>query len=283
MSDTKTLQKLISGGGVITLLRSRFKVDRPVAVPTGTVIDGCGSVIDAVSDDLNVFSIRNGNDVCIRNFEICGNWSVESGDAASVSAAIQIDHSANVLIENVVISGMMGRGIVATSKVENLAVRHCVITDCSISIFLFKGVSDSMIESNWILDSRMIGICVDDATERDTQETAAANHLTIIRGNIIKGGGTSPRNVGYGIAISGSTDTIISNNIIRSFGNESRISHGIIINNGQAGLNRSRRTVVSGNIVSDHTGYGLYLMGQEDLFECGNCYTGNGLGDTYVR
>lgn len=283
MSNSPELQALANCGGIVTLPRATYHIDYPVVVPSGTVIDGSGSFITTELSNRHTFLVRDCENVCIRNLNIRGNWSASSGDAASIGAAIQIEHSDTVLIENVMIWGMMGRGIVATSRTYDLTIRDCYIRNCSISIFLFKGIKHGIIESNRIFDSRIMGIYVDDATEGDTQETAVPNHLTIIRGNIIEGGGTSPRNTGVGIAISGSTDTIINSNIVRLFGDKSRISHGIILNNGQGGYNQGRRTVVCGNVLSDHAGYGLYSMMQENFVESGNVYSGNGLGDCFIQ
>lgn len=279
MTDRHTLQKLVSCGGMVTLPRETFLVQSPIVVPSGTVIDGSGAVIATELDGRHTLYIRDCEDVSIRNLEIEGLWSPSSGDAATIGAAIYIQGSTNISVENIKIRGMMGRGIVATTNIQDLTIRGCNIKDCSISIFLFKGVRHGLIDSNRIFDSRIMGIYIDDATEGDTAETAVPNHLTIVRGNIIEGGGTSPRNTGFGIAVSGSTDTIISSNIVRSFGNTERISHGIILNNGQGRYNQGRRTVVCGNLLSEHTGYGLYVVDQESFFESGNVYAGNGLGD----
>lgn len=275
-----TLQELIScSGGSITLLRSTFRVDKTVVVPSGTTLDGSGSVIQTQLDGGHTFLIRDCEDVCLRNLEIRGGWNPYFGEVATVGTAIRIERSRNVLIENVTIGSMMGRGIVATPHVSDLTIRGCHISDCSISIFLFKDTKCSIIESNRISDSRLIGIYVDDAAEGDTKETSRPNHNTIIRGNIIQGGGTSPMNTGFGIAVSGSTDTIIANNIVSGFGTESRKGHGIVLNNGQDKYNQGQRTVVSGNILSDNTGYGLYVVEQESAIILGNVYSGNGLGD----
>jgi Right handed beta helix region len=279
MPNTEDLETLLECGGMVTLPRLTFKVDRPVVVESGTVIDGNGAVIIPGRHDRHTLLVRNCRNVGIRNLRIWGDWTSSSSGAASIGAAIRIEQSSNVLIENVTISTMMGRGIVATSNVEDLTIRGCRINDCAISIFLFKDVRSSMIESNRISNSRLIGIYVDDAAEGDTEKTAEPNHLTIVRGNIIEGGGTSPRNTGFGIAVSGSTDTIITSNIVRSFGNAARIGHGIVLNNGQGEFSQGMRTVVIGNILSDHTGYGLYSVGQERLVEFGNVYSGNGSGD----
>lgn len=279
MTDRHTLQKLVSCGGMVRLPRETFCIDYPILVPSGTVIDGCGAVIATELVTKHTLWVRGREDVTIRNLTIQGDWSINSGDPATIGAAIQIQESRNVAVENVTIRDMMGRGIVAASNVDDLTIRGCHIRNCAISVFLFKGIRGSIIESNRIFDSRIMGIYVDDATEGDTQETSIPNCLTIVRGNIIVGGGISPRNTGVGIAASASTDTIISENIVRCFGSETRISHGIILNNGQGQFHQGKRTVVTGNILSEHTGYGLYSMKQEDFIESGNVYSGNGLGD----
>lgn len=279
MSDRLTLQKLVSCGGMVRLPRETFCIDYPILVPSGTVIDGCGAIIATELDTKHTLWVRGREDVTIRNLTIQGGWAISSGDPATIGAAIQIQESRNVAVENVKIRDMMGRGIVAASNVDDLTIRGCHIRNCAISVFLFKGIRASILESNRIFDSRIMGIYVDDATEGDTQETAVPNHLTIVRGNIIVGGGTSPRNTGVGIAASASTDTIISENIVRCFGSETRIGHGIILNNGQGEFHKGKRTVVTGNILSEHTGYGLYVVDQESFIESGNVYAGNGLGD----
>lgn len=284
MADATDLQAMVWCGNTVTLPRLMFTLDKTVEIPSGTILDGAGAVIVTDLHDKHTFLVRDCNDVCIRNLDIQGCWSTDSGDdPATLGAAIQVQHSNHVQIENVKISGMMGRGIVASSDVEDLTIRGCHISDCSISIFLFKGIRAGIIESNRIFNSRIIGIYVDDATQGDTAETAIPNHLTMIRGNIIVGGGTSPRNTGFGIAVSASTDTVIANNIVRSFGHGQRIGHGIVLNNGQASYHQGRRTVVCGNVLSDHTGYGLYVVEQEHFVESGNVYSGNGLADCMVR
>jgi len=277
--DTQALQTLVVCGGVVTLPRLTFRVDKPIVLRSGTVIDGTGAVVDACHGGY-VFLVSDAHDVCIRNLEIRGDrTSVDGDDSAGLGAGIQIQKSRNVAVEDVRISGMPGRGIVAASHVDNLRIRGCFIGRCAISVFLFKGITCSRIEANRIFNSRIMGIFVDDGTEGDTQETAIPCEHTIITGNEVVLGGTSPRNMGVGIGISGSTDTIISGNIVRTFGTSARPGHGIVLNNGQGGFNQGRRTVVTGNILSEHTGYGLYAMGQQDLVESGNVYANNGQGD----
>lgn len=274
--DTQALQTLVARGSVVTLPRSVFRTDRPVVVPSDTVIEGNGAIIESCHNG-HAFYVRNVVYVCIRDLDIRGTWNGD--DSAGLGAAIQIQESRNVSVENVRISNMPGRGIVAASRVAGLNIRNCYIDACSISVFLFKGVTYGRIEGCSIHNSRILGIFVDDGTEGDTQQTAIPNEHTIITGNMVVLGGTSPRNMGVGIGISGSTDTIIANNIVRGFGSPGRDGHGIVLNNGQGGFNQGRRTVVTGNILSDNTGYGLYAMEQEGLVESGNVYAGNGLGD----
>lgn len=274
--NTQDLQTLVACGGVVTLPRLTFRVDRPVLVPSGTIIEGNGAVIEARHNGY-VFLVSDAHDVCIRDLEIRGGW--DGDDIALLGAGIQIQESRNVSVEHVRIFNMLGRGIVAASHVAGLNIRGCYIDACAISVFLFKGVAYGRIEGCSIHNSRIMGIFVDDGTEGDTQDTVIPNEHTIITGNMVVLGGTSPRNVGVGIGISGSTDTIVSGNIVRSFGSDTQVSHGIVINNGQGGFNQGRRTVVCGNVLSDHTGYGLYSMGQQDFVQSGNVYSGNGLGD----
>ena len=280
--DTQALQSLVKHGGVVTLPRLTFAVDKPVVLPSGTVIDGTGTVIKAQHSGY-VFVIRGAYDVCIRGVEIQGARSpCSSDDSALLGSGIQVEESVNISIDRVRISNMFGRGIVAASNVYNLKIRDCYINDCSISVFLFKGIRHGRIEGCYIFNSRIIGIFVDDGTESDTQDTAIPNEYTIVSGNMVVYGGTSPRNMGVGIGVSGSADTIVSGNIVRAFGSKSRISHGIVLNNGQGGFNQGRRTVVSGNIISDHTGYGLYVMEQVSFVASGNVYSDNGQGDCKI-
>lgn len=274
--DTQALQALVAHGGAVRLPRLTFRVDKPIRVLSGTVIEGNGAVIEACHDGY-AFLISRAYDACIRDLDIRGTWNGD--DSASLGAGIQIQESRSVSMENVRISNMPGRGIVAASHVAGLSIRGCYIDACAISIFLFKGVTYGRIEGCGIHNSRILGIFVDDGTEGDTQATAIPNEHTIITGNMIVLGGTSPRNMGVGIGVSGSTDTIIANNIVRNFGSPGRDGHGIVLNNGQGGFHQGKRTVVTGNILSDHTGYGLYAMGQQDFVESGNVYANNGLGD----
>jgi len=280
--DTQALQKLVACGGMVPLPRLTFQVDSAIYVPRGTVIDGAGAVVESHHGGY-VFLINGVHDVCIRNLEIRGPWLPNLGDdSAGLGAGIQIQESSNITVANVRIEDMLGRGIVAASNVKGLKIRDCHIDNTSISVFLFKGVRYSWIEANHIFNSRIMGIFIDDGTEGDTQDTAVSNEYTIVSGNMVLYGGTSPRNMGVGIGVSGSTDTIISGNIVRFFGNETRISHGIVLNNGQSSFNQGRRTVVSGNILSDHTGYGFYAMGQQSVVESGNVYANNGSGDMQI-
>src|SRR5688572_18574680 len=279
--DTHALQMLVARGGVVTLPRLTFRADRPVHVPSGTVIDGAGTVIEACHEGYT-FLINGARDICIRGLEIRGTWPGGSDDSAALGAGIQIQESRNIIVDGVKIFNMLGRGIVAASHVDDLRIRSCYIDSCAISVFLFKGIWQSRVEACRILNSRIMGIFIDDGTEGDTQDTAIANEHTIVSGNMVLYGGTSPRNMGVGIGVSGSTDTIVSGNIVRFFGNETRISHGIVLNNGQSSFNQGRRTVVSGNILSDHTGYGFYAMGQQSFVESGNVYANNGSGDMQI-
>lgn len=276
--DIQVLQALVACGGVVTLPRLTFRVDSAIHVPRGTVIEGTGTVVEVCHGGY-AFLVSGARDICIRGLEIRGTWPGGSDDSALLGAGIQIQESRNITVEGVRILNMPGRGIVAASNVYDLRIRNCHINSCAISVFLFKGIKCGRIEACQIFNSRIMGIFVDDGTEGDTQVTAVANEHTIVSGNMVVYGGTSTKNMGVGIGVSGSTDTIVSGNIVRSFGNETRISHGIVLNNGQGGFNQGRRTVVSGNILSDHTGYGLYAMGQESFVESGNVYCNNGLGD----
>src|SRR5688572_30874489 len=200
--DTHALQMLVACGGMVTLPRLTFRVDSAIHVPRGTVIEGTGTVVEVCHEGYT-FLINGARDICIRGLEIRGTWPGGSDDSAALGAGIQIQESRNIIVDGVKIFNMLGRGIVAASHVDDLRIRSCYIDSCAISVFLFKGIWQSRVEACRILNSRIMGIFIDDGTEGDTQATAIANEHTIVSGNMVLYGGTSPETWAGGLACRG--------------------------------------------------------------------------------
>src|SRR5688500_19719625 len=90
--DTQALQTLVVCGGVVTLPRLTFRVDKPIVLRSGTVIDGTGAVVDACHGGY-VFLVSDAHDVCIRNLEIRGDrTSVDGDDSRSEEHSLNSSH-----------------------------------------------------------------------------------------------------------------------------------------------------------------------------------------------
>lgn len=288
--DTQYLQSCLKLRGEVNLPPGEFLIDAPLYVSGDTHIKGHaqGTRIKTIMD-CDAFMISGKSNIFIENVHVRGSWDPGVNDVtlATAFAILGKDRRSpcqNIRIERCSARGMSGRGVVSSYLNEDVQVVDCHFQSCAISVFFFKGNKCAQLTGCTIEDSRLIGVYVDDATEGDTAESAIQNQYTRLTNNVIHFGGKHPQNTGAGIIVSSSLDTIVTGNIISRFGTPERFGYGMIINDGQYQFKTSQRTLVANNIISENSGYGMYIQGvRENIELAGNLITGNGAGDVFWK
>jgi parallel beta-helix repeat protein len=218
---------------------------------------GAGTVLQVMSgaSNVNVINASGVSSIFIAQLDIDGN-----SRTGSDNYGINFNSVTDSKIEKVWVENMYGHGIVFTTSSNNLVSDNHISLNGIHGIELFNSndnvVSDNQIINNNGQSSGGQGIVLDSSSNNilsrnNIQSTLATKHL-------------------YGVAFTSSDYNVFSNNSVQSsviYGivldssfNNTLISNNIQ-SNGFAGIVAwgASNNIISGNVIYDHTGYGIKL------------------------
>lgn len=284
--DTLAIARTIKSHRHVYLPPGDYRVTSPIAVPPNTRIVGAGYGSTRIFDDTamphSFFIGTDSHGVEISHLTIEGNHRGGAGNntiADAINFFGKAQTQSGFAVHHCRIKNMTGRAIVFVRHCQDVAVHHNVIENCSIGVFLFGGTTNGSTHDNVIRHCRIGGLFVDDATNMGEVGKDAFRPLYhSIHHNQVAHCGYDPIQVGFGIGVSASYGVTIDANIVSRIGISGVIaSPGIIINSGQDDLFPMQRVTISGNVVTESAGIGIFLEAVQSFTVTGNSLTDNNL------
>ena len=137
------ITELIEAGGHIKLAEGEYIITRPIAIPSETIIEGCGyKTIIRPQISGNVYNLLTLlHNTTIRNCRFTGNGNTFIGEVPTDDNCIYIAGILNRL-ENIIIENFGGRAIwlynddSGTQRIFSAIITNCYIVSCGFGILL---------------------------------------------------------------------------------------------------------------------------------------------------
>jgi parallel beta-helix repeat protein len=263
--DTSAIQVALNSGAVNVFIPTGTYLISQITMPSSVrLYGGGGSSVIKVKNSANTNAIvsSSASGFSLEDFKLDGNYTNQTSGSGIVLSTPIYAKVKNVRIENV-----YGTAILLSSGYGNEVAGNTVITCGKLAagygIYAFCS-NYNKIENNYVTDT-CIGIVVEASGVGLT-----ANHNTVV-GNISIFNRPDFTQSGAGFHIEESVSGEVKYNTVTGNTFNSNIGPGVSIT-------ESSNTVLSGNTISNNTNMGVSAASAECLNIVGNVITGNGSG-----
>ncbi len=261
---------LSSTGGKIVLSEGTFNIATTPLISSNNLIiegQGKGTILKSVaSSSVNCIGLSQANRIVIRNLQIDGNKSNQSGSISyTVNAGIHISRCDDVLVENCYVHDTYMQGIYMEDSTNLIINKNRVYNTGDGGIFTHPrgnnpACSNVIISNNIVDSSGYYGI------------TAIRSDYVSMVGNISSNNGLTDPSQGFGLDMEGCRYSLMSNNI--AFGGHGGILVRITTEGGSD--RRCLKVAIQGNTCYNNTTSGTHgeasiqLEDSDDILIQGN-------------